>query len=99
MQVNWTIRGEEKLQAFVEANATIGYDEALELLKEQFLADNNVKEFALPAEKSASGTEVKKSFMGIVMNYDAQGTQLGAGKAYLDGEKEVARKDVTIVFM
>ncbi|MDR2108666.1 MAG: hypothetical protein LBP28_04300 [Coriobacteriales bacterium] len=99
MEVNWTIRGEEKLQAFVEENATISYSQAVELLKEQFLADNSIKEFVVPADKSKSAAEVKKSLMGITMNYDAQGTQLGAGKAYLDAGKEVARKDVTIVFM
>jgi hypothetical protein len=99
MEVNWTIRGEEKLQAFVEEKANVSYAEALELLKSQFLADDSIKEFVLTAEKSKSGAEAKKSFMGISMNYDAQGTQLGAGKAYLDGGKEIARKDVTIVFM
>ena len=36
--------------------------------------------------------------MGICMSYDAQGTQLGGGKAYLDKGQEVARKDITIVF-
>ena len=36
--------------------------------------------------------------MLIVMNYDAQGTQLGGGKAYLDKGQEVARKDVTVMF-
>jgi UTP-glucose-1-phosphate uridylyltransferase len=83
----------------VEQNANISYEEALELLKEQFLANTDLKEFVLPADKSKDGNEVKKSFMGISMNYDAQGTQLGAGKAYLDGDKEIARKDLTIVFM
>ena len=37
--------------------------------------------------------------MGVCMTYDAQGTQIGGGKAYLDKGQEPARKDITIVFM
>ena len=36
---------------------------------------------------------------GVCLAYDAQGTQLGGGKAYLDKGQEPARKDLTIVFM
>jgi hypothetical protein len=49
MELNWTIRGEEKLQAFVDENANISYEEVLELLKERYLADNSLKELVLPA--------------------------------------------------
>jgi len=99
METNWTIRGEEKFQAFIEENANISYEQALDDLKEQFLATDGLKAYTLSADKSKSGSEASKSFMGICMDYDAQGTQLGGGKAYLDGNKEVARKDITIVFM
>jgi hypothetical protein len=99
MELNWAIRGEDKFRAFVDENATIDFAEALDDLKGQFLATEGLSAYTLTADKSKSGEEVSKKFMGIVMNYDAQGTQLGGGKAYLDGEKAIARKDITIAFM
>ena len=39
MEINLTIRGEEKFRAFVEEHALIGYDAARSDLEEQFLAD------------------------------------------------------------
>jgi hypothetical protein len=99
MNLNWTIRGEEKLRAFIEENASISYEEALDDLKQQYLADESIKAYTLTADKSKDGSAVTKNFMAVSMSYDAQGTQLGAGKAYLDADKKVARQDITIVFM
>lgn len=99
MEVNLTIRGEEKFAAFIDEFATIGLDEAKADLEKQILADEKVNKFVLAADRAKDGAEHEKKYMGVVMSYDAQGTQLGAGKAYLDNGKEVARKDITIVFM
>ena len=51
------------------------------------------------ADKAKDGQEHVKTYMGVCMTYDAQGTQIGGGKAYLDKGQEPARKDITIVFM
>lgn len=99
MEFNLTIRGEEKFQAFVEEYATFDYEAAHEELKTQFLADEQANKFVLPADQAKDGQEHVKNYMGVALSYDAQGTQVGGGKAYLDKGQEVARKDVTIVFM
>ncbi len=99
MEVTVAIRGEEKFRAFIEEFATIDFDAAKESLKEQFLADEKANKFVLPAENSKDGAEHVKSYMGIAMSYDAQGTQIGGGKAYLDKGQEIVRKEATIVFM
>ena len=46
MEINLTIRGEEKCRAFVEEHALIGYDAARSDLEEQFLADEKAVLFA-----------------------------------------------------
>ena len=98
MEVNITIRGEEKFQSFIEENSTIDFETAKQSLEKQFLADEKANRFILDASDSLDGQEKIKPFMGISMSYDTQGTQVGGGKAYLDKGQEVARKDITIVF-
>ena len=97
MEINLTIRGEEKFRAFVEEHALIGYDAARSDLEEQFLADEKAGRYVLAPEKAKDGQEHVKPCMGVCLAYDAQGTQLGGGKAYLDKGQEPARKDLTIV--
>ena len=99
MEVNMTIRGEEKFEAFIDEYATIDLETAKQILQEQFLADEKANRYVLSADKSKDGQEHTKNYMGVCMSYDAQGTQLGGGKAYLDKGQEVAKKDITIVFM
>jgi len=99
MEINFTIRGEEKFQAFIDEFASISFDEAKAELQEQFLADEKANKFVLAADKAKDGAEHVKNYMGIASNFDAQGTQIGGGKAYLDRGKEIVRKDVTVVFM
>ena len=99
MEVNVVIRGEEKFQAFIEENATIDLEAAKQDLQEQFLADEKANKYVLAADKSKDGKEHTKAYMGVCLTYDAQGTQIGGGKAYLDKGQEPARKDITIVFM
>ena len=99
MEVNVTIRGEEKFQAFIEETATIDIEAAKQDLQEQFLADEKANKYVLTADKAKDGQEHTKPYMGVCMSYDAQGTQIGGGKAYLDKGQEPARKDITIVFM
>lgn len=99
MEINMTIRGEEKFQAFIEENATFDFDAAKEDLEAQFLADEKANKYILAAEKAKDNTEHVKNYMGVCMSYDAQGTQVGGGKAYLDKGQEITRKDITLVFM
>ena len=54
--------------------------------------------YGVQQELKVMRTAHELGFMAIVMNYDAQGTQLGGGKAYLDKGQEVARKDITLMF-
>lgn len=99
MEVNVTIRGEEKFRAFIEENASIDFEAAKQDLETQFLADEKANKYVLAADKAKDGQEHVKNYMGVCMSYDAQGTQIGGGKAYLDKGQEPARKDITIVFM
>ncbi len=99
MEVNVTIRGEEKFKAFIDENATLDFETAKKDLEEQFLADEKSNAYILSADSAKDGREHAKAYMGICMSYDMQGTQMGGGKAYLDKDQEIARKDVTIVFM
>jgi hypothetical protein len=99
MEVNISIRGEEKFQAFIEEFATIDFEAAKKDLETQFLADEKANKYVLTAENAKDGAEHIKNYMGVAMSYDAQGTQIGGGKAYLDKGQEIVRKDVTIVFM
>ena len=99
MEVNVTIRGEEKFRSFIEENATIDFEAAKQDLAAQFLADEKANKYVLPAADAKDGSGHELGYMGVVMSYDAQGTQLGAGKSYLDKGKKVARKDITVVFM
>lgn len=99
MEVTVAIRGEEKFQAFIDECATIDFETAKKDLEEQFLADEKANKYVLASEKAKDGQEHVKAYMGVCMSYDAQGTQLGGGKAYLDKGQEPARKDITIVFM
>ncbi len=99
MEVNFTIRGEEKFKAFVNENATFDFESAKKDLEKQFLADEKSSKYVLAAEHARDGHAHEKKYMGICMSYDAQGTQLGGGKAYLDKDQEAARKDIIVVFM
>ncbi len=99
MEVNISIRGEEKFQAFIEEFANIDFETAKKDLEAQFLADEKANKYVLVAENAKDGTEHVKNYMGVAMSYDALGTQIGGGKAYLDKGQEIVRKDVTIVFM
>ena len=99
MEVNLSLKGEEKFKDFIEQYATISLDEAKEDLKEQFLANEKANKYVLASDKAKDGQEHEKGYMGVAMSYDAQGTQIGGGKAYLDKGQEIARKDITIVFM
>ena len=99
MEVKLVIRGEEKFQAFIDEFATIDFETAKRDLEAQFLADERANKYVLAADKAQDGQEHVKPYMGVCMSYDAQGTQLGGGKAYLDKGQEPARKDITIVFM
>lgn len=98
MEVNVTFRSAEKLTDFVAEFATIDEEAAKAQLTEQLLADEKAGKYVLAAADAKDGAAHELGYMGIVMSYDAQGTQLGAGKAYLDNGKEVARKDITVVF-
>ena len=98
MELNITLRGAEKLDAFLAENAVIDLEGAKKDLEEQILADEKATAYVLAADKAKDGAAHELGIMLIVMNYDAQGTQLGGGKAYLDKGQEVARKDVTVMF-
>ena len=99
MEINFKITGEEKFAKFIEEFATIDLEAAKQKLLDQFLADEKANKFVLAAEDAKDGAEHVKNYMGIGMDYDAQGTQIGGGKAYLDRGKEIARKDINVVFM
>ena len=99
MEVNVTLRGEEKFAAFIQEHATLDVDAAKKDLEAQFLADEKANQYVLSAENAKDGAEHAMKYMGVCMSYDAQGTQVGGGKAYLDKGQEIARKDITIVFM
>lgn len=99
MEINLTLRGEEKFRSFIEENATVDYETSRKDLEKQFLADEHANEYVLSPDKAKDGNRHVKPYMGICMTYDAQGTQLGGGKAYLDKDQVPARKDITIVFM
>ena len=99
MEVNVTLRGENKLAAFIEEHATIDFETAKKDLEAQFLDDEKATQYVLAADKAKDGAEHVIKYMGVCMSYDAQGTQVGGGKAYLDKGQEIARKDITIVFM
>ena len=98
MEVNVTFRGAEKLTDFVNKFATIDEKTAKAQLVDQILADEKAGKYALANSDANDGVGHELKYMGICMSYDAQGTQLGGGKAYLDKGQEVARKDITIVF-
>lgn len=98
MEVNATFRNAEKLTAFVDDFAAIGTEEAKGQLIDQILADEKRGKYTLAACDSKDGTVHELAYMGVCLSYDAQGTQLGGGKAYLDKGQEVTRKDITIVF-
>lgn len=99
MEVNITMRGEEKFRAFIEEHAAIGYEEAKKDLEQQILANEKQNRYILAADKAKDGCEHEKTCMAVCMSFDAQGTQIGGGKAYLDKGQEPARKDITIAFM
>jgi hypothetical protein len=99
METTWTFRNEKKFEDFITEKASIDLVAAYDELKQQFLADEKSNCFVLSADKAREGNEEHIRFMGVCMNYDAQGTQIGGGKAYLDNDKEIKRKDITIVFM
>lgn len=99
MEVNITIRGEEKFSAFIQENSTLDIDAAKKDLEAQFLENEKANQYVLAAGNAKDGVEHTIKFMGVCMSYDAQGTQVGGGKAYLDKGQEITRKDITIVFM
>ena len=98
MEVNVTFRSAEKLTDFVAQFASIDEENAKAQLVDQILVDEKIGKYVLAADDAIDGIEHELKYMGICMSYDAQGTQLGGGKAYLDKGQEVARKDITIVF-
>ena len=98
MELNIVLRGAEKLEAFLAEFATIDLEAAKKDIEEQIIADEKATAYVLAADKAKDGAAHELGFMAIVMNYDAQGTQLGGGKAYLDKGQEVARKDITLMF-
>ena len=98
MEVNVTFRGAEKLIEFVNEFATIDEETAKAQLVDQILTDEKAGKYTLANADANDGADHELKYMGICMAYDAQGTQLGGGKAYLDKGQEVARKDITIVF-
>ena len=98
MEVNAVFRGADKLTSFIAQFAAIDEEAAKEQIIDQILADEKVGKYTLAATDASDGADHELSFMGICMSYDAQGTQLGGGKAYLDKGQEIARKDITIVF-
>ena len=99
MEITISIRGEEKFQAFIEEFANIDFETAKKDLEAQFFTDEKVNKYVLAPENAKDGAEHVKSYMGVALSYDALGTQIGGGKAYLDKGQEIVRKDVTIVFM
>ena len=99
MEVNAVLRGAEKLTDFVAKFATIDEEAAKAQLVDQLLSNEKANKYVLPAADAKDGSGHELGYMGVVMSYDAQGTQLGAGKSYLDKGKKVARKDITVVFM
>ena len=96
--INTNIGKEEKFADFIAEYATIDLETAKAELLEQFLANSKANKFVLPAEQAIDGAEHEISFLGIAMSYDAQGTQIGGGKAYLDKGQAAARVDITINF-
>ena len=56
MEINVTIRGEEKFRAFVEEHALIGYDAARSDLEEQFLADEKAGRYVLAPKRTDKST-------------------------------------------
>lgn len=99
MEVNFTLRGEEKFRAFIEEFSSFDFEAAVADLEAQFLADESKNKYVLAPAQAKDGFEHTKSYMGVSMSYDAQGTQVGGGKAYLDKGQEIVKKDVTLVFM
>lgn len=97
-EITVTVRSQSKFQAFVEEFAAIEFEAAVKQLIDQFLADEKANKFVLAAADAKDGAEHVLNYMGIAMSYDAQGTQIGGGKAYLDKGQEAARKDITIMF-
>ena len=96
--VNMEITNEATFEAFIAENATIDYEAAKADLQAQFIANSKANKYVLAAENAKDGAEVEIKYQGISMSYDAQGTQLGGGKAYLDKGQAVARVDITIIF-
>ena len=72
MEINLTIRGEEKFRAFVEEHALIGYDAARSDLEEQFLADEKAGRYVLAPEKAKDGQEHVKPCMGSATTRGAE---------------------------
>lgn len=99
LEVNLVVRGEEKLEAFLNEFANIDKATAEKQIEEQALANEKATKYVLSAADAKDGQEHTLNCTAVVQSYDAQGTQLGGGKAYLDKGQEIARKDITIVFM
>lgn len=95
---NVTITNGEKFEAFIAENATIDIEAAKAELQAQLVANSKATKFVLAADKAKDGAEHEIPFQGIAMLYDNQGTQLSAGKAYLDRGQAVARVDMTFIF-
>lgn len=99
LEVNLVVRGEEKLQAFLDEFATITKEVAEKQIEEQALANEKATSYVLAAADAKDGQEHVLNCTAVVQSYDAQGTQVGGGKAYLDKGQEIARKDITIAFI
>ncbi|MEG0461607.1 hypothetical protein, partial [Gordonibacter sp.] len=98
-EVKLAIWREKRLQAFIDEFATIDLEAAKRDLESQVFADEKANKYVLGTQDAKVGQEHVKPYMDVCMTYDAQGTQLGDGKAYLNKGQEPARKDITIVFM
>ena len=96
--INMAITNEEKFQAFADEFAACSYEDLKAHLQSMFLYNSKANKYVLPAESAKDGAEHEIAYQGIAMSYDAQGTQIGGGKAYLDKGQAAARVDITIIF-
>ena len=97
-EINMAITNEEKFQAFADEYASCSYEDLKAHLQAMFLYNSKANKYVLPAESAKDGAEHEIAYQGISMSYDAQGTQIGGGKAYLDKGQAAARVDITIIF-
>ena len=97
-EVNLTIEHEEVFSGWIAENAIIDPEEAKRELTRQFIENPQTAKFRLEPAQTRSGAQEELPVRGVPLCYDAQGTQLGGGKAYLDKGQAVARVDITAIF-